>query len=85
MKVTVILECNVTENIEIEVKDLEELKTILKDGELWDTIAEQDAKTEEVCGEVLFTVFEVDGKEYSEEELKGELDNVEESSLSDSD
>jgi hypothetical protein len=70
MKVTMILERSITENIEFEVRDLDHLKELNEDNEkLWNLISEQDAKIEEVCGEVLSINYEVDGKEYTEEEL----------------
>jgi hypothetical protein len=70
MKVTMILERNVTENIEFEIENLDHLKELNEDNEkLWNLISEQDAKTEEVCVEVLSIIYEVDGKYYTEEEL----------------
>ena len=70
MKVTMILERNVTENIEFEIENLDHLKELNEDNEkLWNLISKQDAKTEEVCGEVLSINYEVDGKYYTEEEL----------------
>ena len=70
MKVTMILERNATDEIEFEVRDLDHLKELNEDNEkLQKLIKEQDAEYEEVCGEVLFVSYKVDGKEYTEEEL----------------
>ena len=75
MKVTMYMERNVTEAVNFEVIDMDHLKELIKDySEVWSLISEQCGKVEEVNGEVLETKFEIDGKEYTEEQLSGEVD-----------
>jgi len=77
MKVIVHLERNVSDAVEIEVKDLDELKELAKDTDkLHQEIDRQDQTWEEVCGEVLYATYEVEelGKTFTEKELTGNSD-----------
>lgn len=76
MKARMFMERNVTDAVDIEVVDMNHLKELARDHtKLWDLIASQDAKTEEVVGEVLETKFEVDGIEYTEDQLTMESEH----------